>query len=119
MDTKLTKKAFIDAYTKTFGNVTMSCNKVGIARSTYYNWFNNDEDFRKKIEDIEPKELFLDFVTSKLVEQISTGDKTSIIFALKTIGKERGWVERQEIQHDTVIESKLIQWVPAEENSSE
>ena len=116
MDSKLTKKAFIDAYTKTFGNITMSCNRVGIARSTYYNWINKDDDFNKQINDIQPKELFLDFVTSKLVEKINEGDKASIIFALKTIGKERGWVERQEIQHEAnPPENLLIEWTPATE----
>jgi hypothetical protein len=94
----------------------MSCNRVGIARSTYYLWLNNDEEFKNEIENIEPKELFIDFVTSKLVEKINEGDKTSIIFALKTIGKERGWVERQEIQHDAnPPENLLIEWTPATE----
>ena len=97
MDTNLTKKAFLEAYKKSFGNVAQSCKAVGIVRQTYYNWLQNDNEFNKEIQDIEPKEEFLDFLESKFVERINKGDTTSIIFGLKTKGKNRGYVERQEI----------------------
>lgn len=97
MDKNLVKKAFIEAYEKSFGNILVSCKTVGIARQTYYNWIEQDLEFKKELESIEPKERFLDFLEGKLVEKINKGDTTSIIFALKTRGKKRGYVERQEI----------------------
>lgn len=97
MDKKLAKKAFIEAYEKSFGNILVSCKAVGIARQTYYNWIENDPEFKKEVESVEPQERFLDFLEGKLVEKINKGDTTSIIFALKTKGKKRGYVERQEI----------------------
>lgn len=97
MDTKLLKKAFIEAYERSFGNVLASCKTVGIARQTYYNWIEKDAEFKQQIAEIEPQERFLDFLEGKLVEKINKGDTTSIIFALKTRGKKRGYVERQEI----------------------
>lgn len=97
MDNKLTKKAFIDAYTNSFGNISQSCKAVGIVRQTYYNWRTEDKEFANTIDSLEPKEVFLDFVESKLVEKINAGDTTSIIFALKTKGKSRDYIERQEV----------------------
>lgn len=97
MDTKLTKKAFLDVYEKTFGNITQSCKLVGIVRQTYYNWEKNDAEFKQQLINIEPKERFLDFLENKLVDKINDGDTTSLIFALKTKAKIRGYVERQEI----------------------
>ena len=97
MDKKLAKKGFIDAYERSFGNILVSCKTVGIARQTYYNWIEQDAEFKKQIESIQPKERFLDFLEGKIVEKINGGDTTSIIFALKTKGKKRGYVERQEI----------------------
>ena len=47
---------------------------------------------------------------SKLYENVKKGDVTSIIFLLKTLGKSRGYVERQEIIHDAKISSKVIEW---------
>ncbi len=97
MDKKIVKKGFIEAYEKSFGNILVSCKTVGIARQTYYNWIEKDLEFKEKIKSIEPKERFLDFLEGKLVEKINNGDTSSLIFALKTKAKSRGYVERQEI----------------------
>jgi len=100
------KKAFIDVYEKVYGNVSLSCRSVGINRSTYYRWVK-DEAFKEQLEDTKPKEAYIDFVESKLVERINAGDTTAIIFALKTIGKKRGYVERQEIAHSSNVETDV------------
>ena len=97
MDNTLQKKAFIDAYGKTFGNITQSCKAADISRQTFYNWKENDLAFANEIETIEPAEQFIDFLESKLVQRINDGDTTAIIFALKTKGKKRGYVERMEV----------------------
>lgn len=92
----LKKKGFIDAYIKSFGNITQSCRAVGVVRQTYYDWCRDDEEFKKTVEAIEPGEDFLDFTESALVKKIKGGDTTAIIFALKTKGKKRGYIERVE-----------------------
>lgn len=111
---KIRKKAFIETFKKTFGNVSQTCKVLELDRSTYYKWLKEDEDFKNEIESVEPKELFLDFTESKLVEKINTGDTTAIIFTLKTKGKSRGYIERKEIEHQGGIESTLIEWKPAD-----
>ena len=98
MDNALQKKAFIDAYGKTFGNITQSCKAADISRQTFYNWKENDLDFAKEIESVEPTEQFLDFLESKLIQRVNDGDTTAVIFALKTKGKKRGYIERTELQ---------------------
>lgn len=112
MDTKLTKKAFLDAYERSFGNISASCKAVGIVRQTYYNWIKDDSDFQQQLLDIEPKERFMDFLENKLVDKINSGDTASLIFALKTKAKPRGYVERQEITgaegYPTEIELNII-----------
>ena len=107
-NTDFKKKAFQEAYKKAFGNVTQSCNAIGIDRSTYYDWIKKDAKFKKDIEELEPEERFMDFLESKLVERINKGDTTSIIFALKTQAKKRGYVERQEIEHSSNVETDVI-----------
>lgn len=97
MDNNLQKKGFIDAYQKTFGNISQSCKAIGISRQTFYNWLNNDTEFKSEIEAVEPNELLIDFFESKLIERVNKGDTTATIFGLKTKGKSRGYVERQEI----------------------
>lgn len=107
MDTKLTKKAFIDVYKQTFGNVANACESIGISRQTFYNWRKEDDDFRTEIESIEPNEMLMDLVETKLVEKIKEGDTTILIFVAKTKGKKRGYIEKSEVDLNG---SLGIQW---------
>lgn len=96
--TELHKKAVIDALEKTLGVVTTACKQVGIGRTQFYEWLKTDEEFRKQVEDIQ--NVALDYAESQLHKQIGDGSTAATIFYLKTKGKNRGYVERQEIQHD-------------------
>jgi carbamoylphosphate synthase small subunit len=108
MDNALQKKTFIDAYGKTFGNITQSCKAADISRQTFYNWKENDSDFANEIETIEPAEQFVDFLESKLIQRVNDGDTTAIIFALKTKGKHRGYIEKTQVEHSGDQESPII-----------
>ena len=88
------KKTFIEALKKSLGVVMAASKKTGISRATHYHWYKTDPEYKSNIDDI--KEDAIDFVESSLFEQIKDGNTTATIFYLKTIGKERGYVERQE-----------------------
>jgi hypothetical protein len=89
------KKGLIEALEKSLGVVTTACKQVGIGRTTFYNYYNEDKDFAKKVDEIE--NVALDFAESQLHKQIQDGSTAATIFLLKTRGKKRGYVERQEI----------------------
>lgn len=91
----LHKKAMIDALVKSLGVVTTACREVGISRTLHYNWMSDDPDYKKAVEDI--SDVALDFAETMLHKNIQERDTTSIIFYLKTKGKRRGYIERQEI----------------------
>jgi hypothetical protein len=92
------KKAMINALKKTLGVVAPACELVGIARSTHYRWIEEDKNYKDQI--IEILDIQIDFVESKLFENISKNDITSTIFYLKTKGRERGYIEKQEHKHE-------------------
>lgn len=94
MKTEAQKKAMIEALNKSLGVVTNACKAVGISRETHYRWLKEDLDYAQQVRDVEG--VTLDFAESKLHEQIFNGNVASIIFFLKTKGKGRGYVERQE-----------------------
>lgn len=77
------------------GIVSLACDKANISRTQFYKWLKDDEDFRQKYEEIEERQI--DFVESRLFQNIKNGDPTSIIFYLKTKGKKRGYQEKTEI----------------------
>lgn len=112
MDTH--KKNVLAALQEYRGNVTKACEKWSMPRSTFYLWMNSDPEFKSEVEDI--SEASIDFVEDKLMQRIEgisavkhtkdddvvyeiPPDVTAIIFYLKTKGKKRGYVEKQEVEH--------------------
>ncbi len=91
----LKKESILKALEKSLGIVTVACKKTEIPRSTFYKWLNEDEDFANQVKDIE--NIALDFAESQLHKQIGNNNTTATIFYLKTKGKKRGYIERQEI----------------------
>jgi hypothetical protein len=89
------KKAMIEALQKSLGIVTQACKMVGIDRWTHYDWYNNDPEYKKKVDDV--AEITIDFAESQLHKQIKEQNTTATIFFLKTKAKHRGYIERQEI----------------------
>ena len=89
------KKAMISALEKSLGVVTDACKKAKINRKTHYEWIKEDPKYAAEVEALQ--DLAIDFVESQLFRNIRSGKEASSIFFLKTRGKERGYVERQEI----------------------
>src|SRR6185295_6087395 len=79
---------------KSHGVVSVACNNAGIARSTFYNW-KEDEEFYKAVEEV--NEDAIDHVESKLFQLIDKEDTAATIFFMKTRAKKRGYVERTEL----------------------
>jgi AcrR family transcriptional regulator len=103
-----TKKALIEAMESSLGVVTTACKKVGVSRGTYYLYYNDDAEFKAAIDDLQ--NVALDFAESQLHAQIKKGSTAATIFYLKTKGKKRGYVERQEIQqmNDNLFEVEIL-----------
>lgn len=93
------KKAMIEALQKSLGIITTATKTVGINRSTHYDWYNNDTDYRAKVNEI--SEMAHDFVESQLYNQIREGNTTATIFYMKCKMRERGYIEKQEISVET------------------
>lgn len=64
-------------------------------------------DLQRELEN--ERESILDLAEDKLVTNIREGDNCSILFYLKCKGKQRGYVERNEIQHSGKVTNTVIQ----------
>ena len=91
----LKKAQFITELEATMGVVSQACKRCGIDRTTPYRWAREDEKFKEDMEEIQ--NVVLDFAESKLYELVDEKHPTAIIFLLKTKGRNRGYVERQEM----------------------
>ncbi len=88
------KEALLEALNKSSGIVASACKAVNISRFTFYKWYNEDEDFREKVDDVQ--ELQKDFAEALILKKMKEGDTTMIIFYAKTKMKDRGYSERVE-----------------------
>ena len=100
------KESFRSAIEKSLGIVTTACKIVGCARSTFYKYYKDDQDFKASVDELE--NLTLDFVESKLHKQIENDNTTATIFYLKTKGKKRGYIERKEVEMTAEVSTSKL-----------
>jgi len=110
--TNTKKEAMLEALERSLGIVTTACNAVGIGRTTHYQWMKDDPEYKQAVKSIEDRTL--DFAESHLHKLIREGNPAATIFFLKTKGKGRGYIERQEIE---VAEKKPLSWFVSEDSS--
>jgi hypothetical protein len=103
----------IQALTSSLGNVTEAAEKIGIRRETHYAWLKDDAEYSAAVASL--KNVALDFAESQLKKLMEGAERqalthdgeivtikdapntSAIIFYLKTQGKQRGYIERQEL----------------------
>ncbi len=95
------RQQLLEAYRKAMCNVTLACKGLGISRRTFYLWREADESLAAELDDI--KDEARDFIENALYKRIDAGDTTAIIFACKTMLRDRGYVETQ--AHSVTVNS--------------
>jgi hypothetical protein len=83
------------------GIVTTACKAANLSRAIHYVWYNSDATYKQNVDDIQ--EMVIDFVEGYLYELIKKGDTAATLFYLKTRGKKRGFIERNDDQLPPVI----------------
>jgi len=69
---------------ETIPNISLACEKVGIARNTVYRWCNEDADFKDRLNGAldSGKNSVNDLAESKLISQINSGNMQAIRYWL-------------------------------------
>jgi|TARA_R110000822_G_scaffold81181_1_gene193026 hypothetical protein len=93
--TDILKRSLLEALEKSLGIVTSACKSAGCSRETFYKYCKEDDDFKRDVDEL--SNVALDFAESQLHKQIRDGIPSSTIFYLKTKGKSRGYIEKQEL----------------------
>ena len=90
-----TAERIIKALGETQGLLTMAARKAGVSYTTVKRYASEFPSVKEAAQDA--KESMLDFAEGKLYSKIKDGDNIAILFFLKTQGKSRGYIERQDI----------------------
>lgn len=86
-------------------NVSVACTKANVSRSMHYYWLTKSDIYKKEVENL--KEGLIDRVESALYKNIIEGNVTAQIFFLKTKGKDRGYIETQELNFGNTPEIEI------------
>ena len=92
---------FLVAYEKSLGVLKPACEMTGMCRKTIWEWRKKYPEFDEACHECE--ETAVDFVETKLYKLINDGAEASTIFYLKTKGRKRGYVERQEMDMNAKV----------------
>ena len=95
MAEKYTANQMIETLREKHGNLSAAARFLGCSRNTISRYIDLYPTV-KAVAD-EERETLIDFAENQLFKQVQDGNITAIIFTLKTIGKLRGYVERQEV----------------------
>ncbi|MBW4057079.1 MAG: hypothetical protein HIU83_17145 [Proteobacteria bacterium] len=73
-------------------NISDSCKAAAIGRRTFYNWLENDQEFKLKFDEL--KDTRDDAIESAIFSRaVAEKDTTALIFLCKTLLKNKGYVE--------------------------
>lgn len=77
------------------GNVAAVARRLGVSRTALYNRINDSPTLKQALADA--RETMLDNAESVLYKKVLEGSTPELLFFLKTQGRNRGYVERQEL----------------------
>lgn len=103
---RLTVEQIENALRAKAGNISEAARSLGVSRTTFYRRIEESPRLQEYLEDA--REALVDIAESALRAEVLDRNITAIIFALKTQGKKRGYVERTE-QVNFNVDNALIQ----------
>jgi hypothetical protein len=94
------------ALEKHFGNVSHVAKMFGINRSSLSTRIKKSERLTEVVK--QARETMVDAGESALYKGILEGNMTAVIFTLKCLGKDRGYIEKQEIDFHGSLEHSIV-----------
>jgi hypothetical protein len=107
---KFTDSQIIEALKATHGMVYLAAHNLGCSADAIYKRAKQEPKVQAVIDGERAK--FIDLAEQKLYEALERGEKWAVEFSLRTIGRTRGYVEKQEIEQTAtsrlVIEEEVV-----------
>lgn len=98
--TTIAKAAMLDALKASLGVITQAARQVGIDPRTHYKWYDSDPEYRDRYDEL--RDLALDYAETQLYSHMKH-NVAACIFYLKTKGRHRGYIEKQEIEANMAV----------------
>lgn len=115
--TRINKKNFKKACDKSGGVIQVVADRLEVTRDAIYKYLERNPEEKQTLE--KARDQLIDAAEQKLMEHIESGDPWATQFTLKTLGKNRGYTERTETEHEFKGENTLKVEFVNPENSKE
>lgn len=102
----ITVSAIETAIKEKRGNISAVARSFGVSRNAIDNRINKSPVLKEALK--QARDTMLDNAETALYDDALNGNTTALIFFLKTQGKARGYVERQELQHTVTWQDKVV-----------
>jgi len=97
----------IEAIKKCRGLYYLAAASLNMGYSDFLDMVNEDPYLESLAKDERGKTL--DIAEAKLMEAVGKGEQWAINLILKTLGRDRGFVERQEISNTTQVKLQIVE----------
>jgi hypothetical protein len=88
------------------GNYAAVARALGVTRQAIQHFVKRHPKLKAVSEDC--RETFIDNVESAIYKEALNGNVTAQIFILKTLGKDRGYIEKHQIEHGGQVDVTLL-----------
>jgi hypothetical protein len=95
-----------EALQKSHGLQQLAAEALGCSRRTIANYVKEHPTVAEAYD--EAREVVLDVAESKLIAAIEDGKEWAVKFYLSTVGKSRGYTQKQEIEHSGEVKSGVL-----------
>ena len=94
------KKAFLEAYTECYGNLSEALKVSGI-KASEYNSFIELPEFRREVEAVE--QIRDDLIDSKFLKLVESGDVRAVIEAKKMLAERKNGINIDEMREKSMV----------------
>lgn len=105
MANKVSVAEYHEAITQSHGILAAAARRLKVSRTAVYKATKRHPTLKTVLDDARAE--VLDLAESRLFEAVNAGNLTAVIYLLSTLGKDRGYVTRQEIQPPAVTARQL------------
>jgi hypothetical protein len=102
---KFTAQQVIETLKETKGMIYLAARKLGCSHTTIYTYAKRYPTVQEVIDS--ERGHFVDTVELALNRAVLAGEGWAICFALKTLGKDRGYIEKQQIEQQGALILKV------------
>jgi hypothetical protein len=102
---KWTVEEVVNALKKTQGMIYLAARDLGCSHQTIYNYAKRYPKVQDAIND--ERGHFVDTCELALKRAVLSGEGWAVCFALKTLGKDRGYVEKQQVEQQGELVIKV------------